>query len=140
MCIADGCTVPSRNRGYCATHYSRLKNWGTLDTTGRRTFRKCKPGDTRLEANGYVRVKAPGHSEANSNGWAFEHRYVMANHLGRPLKATENIHHINGDRADNRIENLEIWNTIQPSGQRAQDKIDFAIYILKLYCPDRLAA
>jgi hypothetical protein len=57
----------------------------------------------------------------------------MEEHLGRPLRPEENIHHINGVKDDNRLDNLELWVTSQPSGQRPADIAEWARLMLARY-------
>jgi hypothetical protein len=70
---------------------------------------------------------------ADAKGYALEHRLVMARSLGRTLRPTETVHHRNGDTLDNRLENLELWVSNQPSGQRPDDLVAWAKEILALY-------
>jgi hypothetical protein len=81
-----------------------------------------------LNTLGYVLVLCKGHPSALKNGHVLKHRLVMEGHLGRPLKDFESVHHRNGIRSDNRIENLELWaKRGQPYGQRVQDVIEFVL-------------
>ena len=62
----------------------------------------------RVTDRGYVYIRAPDHPCAGKDGYVAEHRLVMEAHLGRYLQASEVVHHINGVKNDNRIENLEL--------------------------------
>ena len=56
-------------------------------------------------------MRAPGHPEVDSHGYALVHRVVMSNFLGRALEDCEVVHHKNGNRADNRLENLQLMSS-----------------------------
>lgn len=87
--------------------------------------------------NGYAFIKMPEHPRSN-NGRVREHIVVMEEYLGRSLFDHEEVHHLNGIRDDNRIENLELWSKSQPSGTRVEDKVTWAMEILKMYAPQMI--
>ncbi len=68
-------------------------------------------GGRRINAKGYVEIWTPPEQRTKRRHYTLEHRLVMEQQLGRPLAASEQVHHKNGNRADNRPENLELWST-----------------------------
>jgi hypothetical protein len=86
-----------------------------------------------ITGEGYRWMRAADHPNAGKNGTLGEHVFVMSQVLGRPLLKGENVHHKNGVRDDNRPENLELWVTSQPSGQRPEDLCEWAKEILRRY-------
>lgn len=166
-CSYEGCGKPHAANGYCGTHASRVRRTGTVEARGGRTdcvvqdcvrvhwsggycsmhgqrvrkygepgpaFSFIGDGSPRRQGNGgYVMMTINGRRVS-------EHRYVMERALGRPLTADENVHHVNGDRQDNRLANLELWNTSQPAGQRVDDKVKWAADLLRLYAPELLSS
>src|SRR5215469_3235581 len=117
ICRFPECDRPIKIKksGLCTGHYNQMKRYGKLTKLRRRGERK----DYRF----------PGGHTNNQGYWMIwikgkqigEHRWVMENYLKRPLLKSEIVHHINGIKTDNRLENLEIWNTSHPAGQKVPD-------------------
>lgn len=65
-------------------------------------------GGRKTNSRGYIMVYQPGHPNSEKNGYVLEHRYVMSEHLGRPLEDWEIVHHKDHNKTNNHISNLEI--------------------------------
>jgi HNH endonuclease len=130
ICTVDGCERESNRSLYCELHRNRLRVNGS---PGEAAPRQAARGQRRwINSDGYVVISGEN-SSGSSQAGVLEHRAVMERALSRPLLRSEQVHHVNGVRSDNRPENLELWSTSQPSGQRVADKVRWARELLDLY-------
>lgn len=157
-CKGSGCSAPHKARGYCQRHYTYHHGRGDFSTTpclvescdrmATRQSGLCSTHDQRLKRGGDMTVPirpvgAKGSGYIDDQGYRRvgsrkEHRIVMEQILGRPLRKFENVHHLNGVKTDNRPDNLELWVSRQPKGQRVEDKVTYAVEMLRLYAPHLL--
>ena len=127
-CSVDGCEKAATGDGLCPRHYKRRTKTGDV---GPAELLRREMGTGSITEDGYKVIVVDGE-------YVYEHRHLMRVYLGRDLYPGENVHHKNGNRIDNSEENLEVWISQQPPGQRVTDLVEFAIKILRQY-PDALA-
>ncbi len=131
LCAIADCGRQTQAKGLCQTHYRRHRLGLEVEVPILTRSRDGRNGlEWRINSDGYV-LRGAGSSQT-------QHRLVMEEYLGRKLLPGENVHHKNGVRHDNRIENLELWSTSQPAGQRVEDKVSWAVELLNIYAPDKL--
>jgi hypothetical protein len=119
ICQVPDCEDGAGSSGLCKFHLQR-KHAGTPLDAPRRSKRIKGQINWCKSSNGYIYKRV-------NNKNVMQHREVMELLLGRELFKFENVHHLNGIRDDNRIENLELWTKPQPCGQRPEDLVAWVI-------------
>lgn len=103
LCDVASCDRTVATAGLCGAHYQRKRKYGDVQAD-----RPLMVRDGRsVMASGYVRVWAPGHPMANADGYALEHRKVLFD-AGVDVPEGHHVHHLNGNKTDNRRENLAV--------------------------------
>lgn len=131
ICKIKRCRDVVHAKGFCSKHYSRFIKFGDPNK-----ILQGESGEGTINENGYRLIYLPDHPNAQDGGRILEHRYMMSNKLGRPLMDFERVHHKNGIRHDNDLDNLELWVLSHPPGQKPQDLVRWAKEILEIYEKD----
>jgi hypothetical protein len=100
-CSIEGCPKRSRKRGWCEAHYQKWRKYGDP------LAQVIAPRGAGSWERGYRILWMPDHPLARANGHVAEHRLV-AYEAGLLTDLTDEVHHINGIKDDNRIENLQV--------------------------------
>ena len=113
----------------CKRDLYRLKMGISPDTP----MMRAPNGAGHLDQHGYRMFYMPWHPNARKSGHVSGHVYEMSKYMNRALRDNEIVHHKNGIRDDNRIENLELCTDRQPPGRRVKDQIPWCISFLREY-------
>lgn len=108
-CVEVPCTICGEMHLTDRNNYR--KSQSQLCSESCSTVYKSNPEGTRKrkhgsESDSYILTKRPNHPHADRVGYVPEHRLIVEEALGRHLKKSEKVHHINCRKDDNRIENL----------------------------------
>lgn len=102
LCKVKRCAVPHSSLGYCGKHYMRFRRYGdhnyiTPEKERRIRSREARPNLGKAKSTTYLKLLG-----------RHAHRVIMESHLGRKLTRKEVVHHIDGNRHNNSIDNLEL--------------------------------
>jgi|SRR3990167_9542446 len=115
-CSIEDCEGKHEVRGYCPKHYMRWKKYGDPLITA---WERAENGSGYINSDGYKYISVNGKQ-------VLEHRYVIEQKLGRPLKSHEVVHHKDGNKLNNNPNNLEVVNGIgKHNGMHAYYRIDW---------------